>query len=118
MEKILLFQIDPAAAKQIARLASAMKIKAISVSGEWYNQKLGWIADHQVSRESEKDAGNLPGSLLVFCGLTERHLDKMLLKLRQEKIAVDFKAVLTPTNREWTVQRLYLEMVRERKAGE
>lgn len=113
MEKILLFQMDETAVSQITKLACDMKIKVISVSEDLYGEPLGLIADQRAAAEKGQGSTALPGSLLVFCGLTERHLDKMLLKIKQENIPVGFKAVLTMTNRDWTVQKLYLELARE-----
>ena len=42
-----------------------------------------------------------------------KKFDKILFKLRQSKISVDYKAILTPTNSKWTVKRLMLELERE-----
>jgi hypothetical protein len=38
----------------------------------------------------------------------------MLFELRSANITVTHKAVLTPTNAKWTVQRLWMELERER----
>lgn len=57
-----------------------------------------------------------PESLLLFCDVSQKHLDKILFALRQKKISIDYKAVLTDTNRRWTLARLYMEMEREKKS--
>ena len=36
---------------------------------------------------------------MVFCGVNEKHFDKILFELRRKQIPVDYKAVLTPSNR-------------------
>ena len=43
-------------------------------------------------------------------------MDKLLLALRRDQVTIDYKAVLTPTNRKWNVMRLYLEMQAEKAA--
>ena len=54
------------------------------------------------------------GKMMVFCGL-ERELDDLLAALHRAGI-VCLKAVLTPSNRNWTPGRLYQELERERRA--
>lgn len=53
------------------------------------------------------------GKMLVLCGL-DAELDGLLAALRQAGITC-LKAVLTPSNRNWTPGRLYRELERERK---
>ena len=55
----------------------------------------------------------LPEPVLVFCHLSDRQLDQALLALRKLK-AFCLKAVLTPTNSQWTLGMLYQELVKER----
>lgn len=62
------------------------------------------------------DASVFKDSLLIFCDVPEKKFDKILFKLRQSKISVDYKAILTPTNSKWTVKRLMLELGREHAA--
>lgn len=57
-----------------------------------------------------------PPSLLVLCGLRDKRLDKVLFELRRADIPIDYKAILTPSNQEWTVSELMKELQRERQA--
>ena len=61
-------------------------------------------------------AAQTPPSCLVLCGLRDKRLDKVLFELRRADIPIDYKAVLTPSNREWTVPELMKELQRERQA--
>ena len=69
---------------------------------------------------AQVDAGasgaQIPSSLLVLCGLRDKRLDKVLFELRRADIPIDYKAVLTPSNQEWTVPELMKELQRERQA--
>ena len=65
--------------------------------------------------ETERKIRNV-ASLLLLCGLREKRLDKLLFELRREEAVVEYKAVLTPVNRTWTLRHLYLEMQREKAA--
>ncbi len=60
-------------------------------------------------------AQTLP-SCLVLCGLRDKRLDKVLFELRRADIPIEYKAVLTPSNQEWTVPELMKELQRERQA--
>ncbi len=57
-------------------------------------------------------------SLILICGLSEKRLDKVLFELRRAEVSADFKAVLTPTNKNWTLRRLFAELSRERAVME
>ena len=61
-------------------------------------------------------AAQTPPSCLVLCGLRDKRLDKVLCELRRADIPIDYKAVLTPSNQEWTVPELMKELQRERQA--
>ncbi len=60
--------------------------------------------------------GELP--LLLLSGLTDRELDGVLADLRQAGAAWPYKAVVTPHNRRWSLEKLYRELEREREAVE
>ena len=61
-------------------------------------------------------AAQTPPGCLVLCGLRDNRLDKVLFELRRADIPIDYKAVLTPSNQEWTVPELMKELQRERQA--
>lgn len=61
-------------------------------------------------------AAQTPPSCLVLCGLRDKRLDKVLFELRRADIPIEYKAVLTPSNQEWTVPELMKELQRERQA--
>ncbi len=69
---------------------------------------------------AQVDAGasgaQTPPGCLVLCGLRDKRLDKVLFELRRADIPIDYKAVLTPSNQEWTVPELMKELQRERQA--
>lgn len=55
-------------------------------------------------------------SLLLMADFSHAQMNRLLDALRAAQAAVDFKAVLTPTNRDWTVADLMKELARERAA--
>lgn len=56
-----------------------------------------------------------PEEALVLCNLSKAELNWLLRELRQASLTVDRKAVLTPTNRNWTFGQLLEEIDREHR---
>lgn len=119
MEKIILFNTEPETEEFITKCAANMRIKTVSAAPEMYTETLESIAGNGTARENVGAPAMLPegtGSLMLMCGLSDKHMDRLLAKLRQSVMKVDYKAVLTPTNSKWTLKRLIFEMEREKKA--
>lgn len=115
MEKLLLIQITPEDA--ILNLAQRMHIRTVSVSPNDYKKSIGQLAgfpDQTATHTS--DGTGLDGSMLIFCDVKERHQNQILEKLRTMDVSITYKAILTPTNRHWTVIQLYDELHREHRA--
>lgn len=114
MECILLFQVKQDVVTQIKKLAAPKKIRIVVVG---HDRAAGSLEDLLEG----KSAGPLPAlqkippeSLMVFCHVSEKHFDRLLFELRNKHIPVDYKAVLTPVNRCWSLPQLYAELKRER----
>lgn len=130
MEKVLLFQTGDAEAAVIANLLAAMKIRCERIPENAFGQTLGELASGIASRPGGGEAGAQDAgsgqtagsgcgnasaeSLMVFCDVSEKHFNRTLALLRGRAVRIDYKAVLTPVNREWNVRRLYAELARER----
>lgn len=114
MEKILLFQCEQA--ENIKQIAANLRIKTEVVEKEFFREKLDSLEKGKAKEPGEIFGGTPPeGSMMVFCNVTEKHLDRILAELKKKEIPVTYKAVLTATNKNWSVLRLYLELERERK---
>ena len=124
MEKILLFGTKPADTLLVKKLADNMRIAVQEVPVSLYDctieQLLGGTQNEvqnfavgAVQAELKSEPG-----MLLFCDVTEKHLDKFLFELRNKQSSIDYKAVLTPTNRTWNVRRLYAHMAMERMSHE
>ena len=117
MPKLLL--INTTDTDKIRRLVLPMNIQVETVSPVSFDKTLETLAS---SKQKETpapigaDASAFNESLIIFCNVPEKKFDKILFKLRQSKISVDYKAILTPTNSKWTVKRLMLELEREHAA--
>lgn len=122
MEKLICFQIENT--REIERLASNMKIRVITADAAMYNEMLDNIVNGKISSVNSTSSASishavtdnkLPSdSILIFCDLSEKHLNRMLFELKSRKVQIDLKAILTPTNRRWTLRQLHGELNRER----
>ena len=81
-------------------------------------QKIG-VSGVSVTHSSLSDAAEFHSpdnkeSLVIFCDVTDKHMDKLLFEIRQKNLDVTFKAVLTDTNKKWNIRQMLVEMRRER----
>ncbi len=114
MEKILLFHSNDF--DKIKQITSRMRIPVVAVEPIFYNETLKTLSSKQLNifQPSEPFHGTAPAeSIMLFCGIAEKKMDKILFELRKSGISIDYKAILTPTNSNWRVLRLYLELERE-----
>ena len=83
-----------------------------------YNKTLAVLAglDVDVAPVMPYSGGPLGGRMIVFCEL-EDPLDTLLPALRKAGAGPEcLKAVLTPSNRNWSALKLYSELQREHQA--
>ena len=110
--------------REIERLASNMKIRVIKADASIYNETLDNIVNGKISSVNSTSSASISplvadnqlpsNSILIFCDLSEKHLNRMLFELKSRKVQIDLKAILTPTNRKWTLRQLHDELKRER----
>ena len=130
-EKLLIFHFDDTELKKIKQIAINQKIQFRLVDDLEYGKTLEQIANSASPAAglstavcAAPGAGKIPmsgvpeESMLVLCGFSEKRMDKLLAALRKSQVQVDYKAILTPTNRKWNVMRLLLEMRTEKAAYE
>ena len=55
----------------------------------------------------------LPSGMMIFTGLSEMTLDRVLAGLRAQQIRIPYKAILTPTNQHWTPEECFIEIKKE-----
>ena len=139
MEKLVLIHVTDSEYRKIQNIASRMKITVDRIPDEIVttNYKLGELVNGTYKKAAEMaDATDQTGknaaehsssavtagmqtksradSLILLCNLKEKRLDKMLFELRHGDVKVDYKAILTPSNQNWTVKLLMQELRKER----
>lgn len=120
MEKLLLIHSTKEIQLQVKNVASRLKLALDIIPEEYCGCRLKELAAGKYTQNPSDaactPAAPTPPSLLVLCGLRDKRLDKALFELRRADILIDYKAILTPSNQEWTVPELMKELQRERQA--
>lgn len=140
MEKLLLIHSTKEIQLQVKNVASRLKLALDIIPEEYCGCRLkelaagkyaqnppdaatlgstaadGTAPSDSIAADGTVPAAQTPPSLLILCGLRDKRLDKVLFELRRADIPVDYKAILTPSNQEWTVPELMKELQRERQA--
>ena len=116
MEKLLLYNVKNP--QDIIKTASDMRIVCGFINESDVDKTLAELTSG-VRGISLSDAAefHLPDnkeSLVIFCDVTDKHMDKLLFEIRQKNLDVTFKAVLTDTNKKWNIRQMLVEMRRER----
>ena len=85
------------------------------VSSSNYGDPLGYVAGITGFKKSgtRDTEGKLGSEMLVFCGLDREAMDLLLAGLRERKLQIPLKAVITPHNIQWTSRMLYQELKKE-----
>ena len=117
MNKPTILLYDPALSPWAVKLKTICAIRGFRlhmVEASQLDQPLLALLEGS-ARESRPGAA-LPEPVLVFCHLTAPQLDHLLPELGKLGARGCLKAMLTPTNKNWTLRQLYAELCREREA--
>lgn len=114
-EKILLYSVKEP--QDIIKAASNMRI----ASG-FINESDSYKTLAELAAEVKGIPSDVAGyhsqedkeSLVIFCDVTDKHMDRLLFEMRQKNTGVTFKAVLTDANKKWNISQMLVEMRRER----
>lgn len=117
MEKLVLINLSDSEYQKVKTIASRMKIATDRIPQEYLGCTLGQFADGTYKGKMEQPvSAEMQESVILFCNLKDKRLDKMLFELRHGAVDVTYKAILTPTNQNWTLTALLRELRREQFA--
>jgi hypothetical protein len=106
---------DPAQAPfagQLPQLCALQGIRLRRVEKEELGRTVSALAQG-LRGEAAPVLRPIPEPMMVFCHLSDGQINRLLQAL-QRSGAVCLKAVLTPTNAQWTFAALYAELAKER----
>lgn len=119
-ETILLF--NPTEKADLLKIEMALfplRIRLKKIGKEDYSQPLGVLAGMKdiAPCEEQYDGPELPGTMFVFCFLSDSRLNQALAALRRCGAGpFPYKAILTPTNSTWTAPDCFDEIRKEHEA--
>lgn len=114
MPTLLLFNMSPQKRSMLQVIALRCGCRMQAVPPERFGATLAQLLSGEVGEAAPAEP--FAEELLVMAGLNDRQLDAVLAELRRRRVHIPLKAVLTPTNAQWTAGELYAELCRERDA--
>lgn len=122
-EMILLYRLpeDTARGKAIRRLLESLQMPWQEILPEHLSwtaaERAGYVRpakDPSPSLQEDGKESIPPFEAMILCGLTKNRLDQLLAGFRKHQLEkVERKAMLTPTNQSWPLNRLLWELDRE-----
>lgn len=114
---VLCFNLPADKLARVRFCCMRLSILVQSVAEEDFQQPLGALCGFSprlpgVSAPVEP----FTGEMLVMSGLNRQQAERLLSSLKQSRIHIPLKAVLTPTNAAWDCIRLHGELAAERAA--
>lgn len=118
MGVLLAYELEKGTERELKSLAMALGHQVKLVSSSNYGESLGYVAGIAGFKKANvKDTGEKLGSeMLIFCGLDSVAMDQLLAALRERKLRIPLKAVITPHNIQWSSRMLYEELKKEHES--
>lgn len=121
---VLLYNLgnDTATGRVIREILDGMGIETKTVTPAMLNELVGYLAELDGFESSS--AGPHPGGadygapFMIMSHLGEVKLNHLLLEMKDANATIDYKAIVTMTNRHWTFANLFLEIAEEHETFE
>ena len=96
-------------------LCLRLGVKVVAVPEAEYAQPLGALCGLLPRAENPAEA-EAPGEMLVMAHFNTQQANRLLASMKQARLPVRLKAVVTPTNMHWNAAELCAELAKEREA--
>ena len=108
---------DKLARVRFACMRLSVLVQAVAPAD--FHQPLGALCGLSPKLPGENvSAEPFTGEMLIMANLNRQQAERLLAALKQSRIHIPLKAVLTPTNAAWDCVRLHAELSAERAAIE
>lgn len=114
--KVLLYRIGKESERDRALRAVLRegKLLTLDVAENQLSETVGRLASTNAAAAPNTPPKAVPETeFMLLCNLGDRQLDRLLAAMRRAGAVVPHKAILTEQNRNWTLERLIGEVVRE-----
>lgn len=120
-ETVLLYNFtDKKRALMVRQALLPLGIRLKPVQREEYLKPIGALVSPGTAKDSQDKPYDGPGftdEMLLMAGFTSGRIDTLIQALRRWGVGkIDYKAVLTDTNRDWDSLKLYEEIRKEHEA--
>lgn len=115
-EKVLLFQFSEERKNAVKAVLKSLNIASHSLREDAFQHKIGYLLglrgfgpttfDHEAKFD-------FPHEVMIMHNIKSKRLDEVLKALREAGISIPYKAVVTPFNTLWTLERLCETMEKE-----
>lgn len=116
MQKLLMFNLSSSEESAARRGALLAKAKPIKVDASLYECTLMDIANGTAQGKYEGEAPDK--KMLVMCGFSSSQMSILMMFMHKNKARMDYNAVLTDTNKDWSPLQMLEEMEKEKQAIE
>lgn len=119
---VILFNFtDKARVMKMKQAALPLGFRVRMITKADYHQKLGYLTGDKAFADEATDGiyegDELADAMLLMAGMTSSDIDKLLAAFRKKGVGfIPYKAVLTPTNSQWTPPMLFEEVKKEHEA--
>jgi hypothetical protein len=118
-EKVLIFGLeDKDTMTKMQRVLLLQKVGLRKIDPTDYEQTVGSLAGITGMEVSDRsyEGAPFPAPMMIFC-MGQQKMYRLLDGFRKAGVpSVDYKAILTPTNSQWTPLQLYGELEKEHQA--
>lgn len=116
---ILLYKVSDDKINALRAVVSMIGTRLLIVGDDMLGKPVGSIVcpDLFPVEESNFTEHSVPAhneEFMLLCGFDTKMLDKLLNFMKKKRIGISLKAMLTETNKNWTLSRLITEITAER----
>ena len=112
MNHLLMYNIPPEKAGKIKAIGLRHGFRILVVQPEEFGRSIAALAGFPET-QVQGDGTVFTDEMLVLCGVEGRAFHSFLAQLREKKVPVTLKAVLTEYNAFWTSSKLHESLVQE-----
>lgn len=117
-QKVLFYNISDNKIDKLAKVLMPMGISKYKVTEDDLNKSVCHIAspnEYLNAEHNDINIENIDAEILIFCGMNNNSINKILDILKRRKLNVSIKAMMTETNMHWSFAELISEIYSEHK---
>jgi len=113
---ILVFNIPADKLSKLRFTCMRLGVQVCPVEASDYGQTIGALCGMAERTDAPAPEETFAEDMLVMSGFNQQLANRLLAALKQGKLFIHLKAVVTPTNAHWNPVQLYNELTAERDA--